>query len=54
MSNNKNRIVVEKTNAELVSNEIVVKKSILADHLPTNFDLAFYKAREAIMLGGFK
>ncbi|KAG1460867.1 hypothetical protein G6F46_003776 [Rhizopus delemar] len=54
ISSNKNRIVVEKTSAELVSNEVVVKKSILADHLPTNFDLAFYKAREAIMLGGFK
>ena len=31
---------------------MVLKKSILLDHLPTNFDLSFRRAREAIMLKG--
>ncbi|KAG1445457.1 hypothetical protein G6F56_009911 [Rhizopus delemar] len=47
---NGNRITMEKTSAENVCNEVVIKKSILADHLPTNFDMAFNKAREAVML----
>ncbi|KAI9256711.1 hypothetical protein BY458DRAFT_479980 [Sporodiniella umbellata] len=51
---NKKRIDIEKTAAENVCYEVVIKKSILTDHLPSNFDLAFGKAREAIMLQGSK
>ncbi|RCH98383.1 hypothetical protein CU097_011616 [Rhizopus azygosporus] len=49
---NQGRITIEKTTAMNVSEEVVIKKSILTDHLPTNFDLAFRKAREALMLEG--
>ncbi|ORE02652.1 alpha/beta-hydrolase, partial [Rhizopus microsporus var. microsporus] len=49
---NQDRITIEKTTAMNVSEEVVIKKSILTDHLPTNFDLAFRKAREALMLEG--
>ncbi|KAI9483327.1 MAG: hypothetical protein EXX96DRAFT_557738 [Benjaminiella poitrasii] len=49
---NDTRIVVEKTNATTVCNEVVVKKSILLDHLPTNFDIAFRRARETLMMEG--
>lgn len=34
--------------------ELVVKKSIIMDHLPTNFDVAFRRARETLMLEGNK
>lgn len=33
-------------------NEVVVKKSIILDHLPTNFDVAFRRARETLMMEG--
>ncbi|KAI7903957.1 uncharacterized protein BX663DRAFT_505867 [Cokeromyces recurvatus] len=49
---NDTRIVVEKTNAITACNEVVVKKSILLDHLPTNFDIAFRRARETLMMEG--
>ncbi|KAG2208661.1 hypothetical protein INT47_007759 [Mucor saturninus] len=51
---NESRIVVEKTTAERVCSELVVKKSIIMDHLPTNFDVAFRRARETLMLEGNK
>jgi hypothetical protein len=35
-----------------VCNEVVVKKSIILDHLPTNFDVAFRRARETLMMEG--
>jgi hypothetical protein len=31
---------------------VVVKKSIMLDHLPTNFDVAFRRARETLMMEG--
>lgn len=46
--------MVEKTRAERVCSELVVKKSIVMDHLPTNFDVAFRRARETLMLEGNK
>ncbi|KAI8393336.1 uncharacterized protein BYT42DRAFT_550699 [Radiomyces spectabilis] len=51
-ANNPTRIVVEKTEATRVSSEIILRKSIIFDHLPTNFDLAFRRAREALMVEG--
>ncbi|KAG2227573.1 hypothetical protein INT45_002258, partial [Circinella minor] len=44
------RIVIERTDAKRVSSEIIIRRSIVLDHLPTNFDLAFRRAREALML----
>ncbi|OBZ89075.1 Sn1-specific diacylglycerol lipase alpha [Choanephora cucurbitarum] len=49
---NDTRIVVEKAITSRVCDEIVVRKSILLDHLPTNFDVAFKRARETLMLEG--
>ncbi|CAO3607221.1 unnamed protein product [Mucor fragilis] len=49
---NNTRIVIEKTTATKVCNEVVVKKSIMLDHLPTNFDVAFRRARETLMMEG--
>ncbi|GAA5798336.1 hypothetical protein HPULCUR_003738 [Helicostylum pulchrum] len=49
---NETRIVIEKSTATKVCHELVVKKSIIMDHLPTNFDVAFRRARETIMLEG--
>ncbi|KAL7325481.1 hypothetical protein PS15p_207952 [Mucor circinelloides] len=49
---NDTRIVIEKTAATKVCNEVVVKKSIMLDHLPTNFDVAFRRARETLMMEG--
>lgn len=49
---NPTRIVIERTNAKRVSQEVVVKRSIFLDHLPTNFDVAFTRAREALMIHG--
>ncbi|CAO3591175.1 unnamed protein product [Absidia cylindrospora] len=37
---NKSRIVVERTSAKRVSSELILKKSIILDHLPSNFDIA--------------
>ncbi|KAI7877192.1 hypothetical protein K492DRAFT_239349 [Lichtheimia hyalospora FSU 10163] len=48
---NDTRIVIERTDARRVSSEIIVRRSIVLDHLPTNFDLAFKRAREALMVG---
>lgn len=44
--------MIEKSTATKVCHELVVKKSIIMDHLPTNFDIAFRRARETIMLEG--
>jgi len=44
------RIVVERTDAKRVSGEVIVRRSIILDHIPTNFDVAFTRAREALML----
>ncbi|KAI9491174.1 hypothetical protein BDB00DRAFT_510582 [Zychaea mexicana] len=44
------RIVIERTDPKRVSSEIIIRRSIILDHLPTNFDLAFRRAREALML----
>ncbi|KAL0095662.1 hypothetical protein F4703DRAFT_1825992 [Phycomyces blakesleeanus] len=49
---NETRIVIERTDAERVSREIIVRRSIVLDHLPTNFDIAFKRAREALMMEG--
>jgi hypothetical protein len=49
---NDTRIVIEKTNAKKVCEEVIVKRSILLDHLPTNFDVAFRRARETLMMEG--
>ncbi|ORZ23450.1 hypothetical protein BCR42DRAFT_344112 [Absidia repens] len=37
---NKTRIVVERTSAKRVSSELILKKSIILDHLPSTFDIA--------------
>ncbi|KAI7867972.1 hypothetical protein BDF14DRAFT_1798206 [Spinellus fusiger] len=42
------RIVVERTDAYRVSKELIIQKSILLDHLPSNFDISFQRAREAL------
>jgi hypothetical protein len=44
------RIVIERTDAKRVSGEVVVRRSIILDHIPTNFDVAFTRAREVLML----
>ena len=44
------RIVIERTDPRRVSSEIIIRRSIILDHLPSNFDLAFRRAREALML----
>ncbi|KAI9286188.1 hypothetical protein BC943DRAFT_321438 [Umbelopsis sp. AD052] len=49
---NPTRMVIERTDAKQVSQEVVVKRSIFLDHLPTNFDVAFTRAREALMIHG--
>jgi hypothetical protein len=49
---NPTRMVIERTDAKHVSQEVVVKRSIFLDHLPTNFDVAFTRAREALMIHG--
>ncbi|KAF7730870.1 hypothetical protein EC973_001388 [Apophysomyces ossiformis] len=50
--NNPTRIVIEEANAKEVSKEIILQKSIIIDHLPHNFDVAFRRAREALMMEG--
>ncbi|KAG0174874.1 hypothetical protein DFQ28_006748 [Apophysomyces sp. BC1034] len=52
--NNETRIVIEESDTKEVSKEVVVQKSIILDHLPTNFDVAFRRAREAVMMSGSK
>ncbi|KAH8550853.1 hypothetical protein BGW37DRAFT_529373 [Umbelopsis sp. PMI_123] len=44
------RIVIERTDAKRVSGEVIVRRSIILDHMPSNFDVAFTRAREALML----
>ncbi|ORY99297.1 hypothetical protein BCR43DRAFT_489056 [Syncephalastrum racemosum] len=51
---NETRIVIERTDAKRVSSEVIVRRSIVLDHLPTNFDVAFRRAREALMVGAGK
>ncbi|RCI01462.1 hypothetical protein CU097_015948 [Rhizopus azygosporus] len=46
--NNESRIVIERTTPEKVSTELIIKKSILLDHLPTNFDVAFTRALDSL------
>ncbi|KAL0091788.1 hypothetical protein J3Q64DRAFT_1819449 [Phycomyces blakesleeanus] len=43
------RIVVERTDPRRVSSELIIRRSILLDHLPSNFDVSFRRAREALM-----
>lgn len=42
--------MVERTTAKRVSSELILKKSIVLDHLPTNFDIAFRRATESMMV----
>ncbi|EPB86325.1 hypothetical protein HMPREF1544_06864 [Mucor circinelloides 1006PhL] len=44
---NESRIVIERTTPEKVSTELILRMSILLDHLPTNFDVAFKRAMES-------
>lgn len=46
--NNESRIVVERTTPERVSTELIIRMSILLDHLPTNFDVAFSRAMDSL------
>ncbi|CAO3694047.1 unnamed protein product [Rhizopus stolonifer] len=48
--NNDSRIVIERTTPEKVSTELIIKRSILLDHLPTNFDVAFGRALESLTI----
>ncbi|CEP10330.1 hypothetical protein [Parasitella parasitica] len=45
---NESRIVIERTTPEKVSTELILRMSILLDHLPTNFDVAFRRALESL------
>ncbi|KAI8992628.1 hypothetical protein BDB01DRAFT_832918 [Pilobolus umbonatus] len=45
---NDTRIVIERTSPERVSTELIIRMSIILDHLPTNFDLAFHRALEGL------
>ncbi|KAG2232972.1 hypothetical protein INT48_001035, partial [Thamnidium elegans] len=49
--NNESRIVIERSTPEKVSTELIIRMSILLDHLPTNFDVAFKRALEALDVG---
>lgn len=42
--------MIERTDTKRVSGEVIVRRSIILDHIPTNFDVAFTRAREALML----
>ncbi|KAI8992179.1 hypothetical protein BDF20DRAFT_848787 [Mycotypha africana] len=42
------RIVIERTTPERVSTELIIRRSILLDHLPTNFDVAFRRAMTSL------
>ncbi|KAI9483982.1 MAG: hypothetical protein EXX96DRAFT_560377 [Benjaminiella poitrasii] len=44
---NESRIVIERTSPERVSTELIIRMSIILDHLPTNFDLAFRRAMDS-------
>ncbi|KAL0139300.1 hypothetical protein V8B55DRAFT_1522709 [Mucor lusitanicus] len=46
---NESRIVIERTTPEKVSTELILRMSILLDHLPTNFDVAFRRAMESFV-----
>ncbi|KAI8070499.1 hypothetical protein BC940DRAFT_366067 [Gongronella butleri] len=48
--NNETRVVVERTTAERVSREIILKKSTILDHLPNVFDLSIFRAMESVSL----
>lgn len=39
--------MIERTTPEKVSTELILRMSILLDHLPTNFDVAFKRAMES-------
>jgi hypothetical protein len=43
------RVVIEKTNARQVCGEVIVQRSVIGDHLPSNFDLAVKRCRETLM-----
>ncbi|GAA5807175.1 hypothetical protein MFLAVUS_000529 [Mucor flavus] len=49
--NNESRIVIERATPEKVSTELIIRMSILLDHLPTNFDVAFKRALETLDVG---
>jgi hypothetical protein len=40
--------VIERASPERVSTELIIRMSILLDHLPTNFDVAFSRALESL------
>lgn len=42
--------MIERTTPEKVSTELIIRMSILLDHLPTNFDVAFARAMETLNL----
>ncbi|CAO3600254.1 unnamed protein product [Absidia cylindrospora] len=46
------RVVIEKTNATQVCTEVIAQRSVIGDHLPSNFDLAVKRCRETLMRKG--
>ncbi|CAO3649096.1 unnamed protein product [Cunninghamella blakesleeana] len=50
LSDHDTRVVIKKTNAIDVSSEIIVRRSVITDHLPSTFDMACKRARETLML----
>lgn len=40
--------MIERATPEKVSTELIIRMSILLDHLPTNFDVAFKRALETL------
>lgn len=40
--------MIERASPEKVSTELIIRMSILLDHLPTNFDVAFKRALETL------
>ncbi|KAI8083036.1 uncharacterized protein BX664DRAFT_339672 [Halteromyces radiatus] len=49
---NDTRVVIEKTSAQQVCSEVVIQRSVIGDHLPSNFDLAVKRCRETLMRQG--
>lgn len=43
--------MIERATPEKVSTELIIRMSILLDHLPTNFDVAFKRALETLDVG---
>lgn len=40
--------MIERASPEKVSTELIIRMSILLDHLPTNFDVAFRRALDGL------